>query len=157
MSTPKKKNSLKLVPYTKHVVNESEYDETLRVGYGQPGFQQYLDSRKVITVFDGEILLDYTQGKPGEQLRDGWGANGNTIDWRPNEPFTATIRLHSLERGRSATRFWYVDETNKVMYPFFGDTVVETLKELDSFKGEITGTWIVVRKGSNYGIELYQP
>jgi hypothetical protein len=144
MTTKPKKNSLKVVPYAPYRATDYVLDEAS-------------DSHQRVVTFDGAMLLDYTAGTPGEQQRSGWGGHsGDLIDWRPNDPFQATMRVYKLERGRSAARIWAVDEKNNVMYPFFGDTFVETLKHVDSLKGEFSGTWIVVRKGSNYGIELYQ-
>jgi len=78
----------------------------------------------------------------------------NGIDWRPNEPFEATLRLDRLERGRSAARFWFVDEEG-TEYPFFGQGLTEMLGKVTLDHGVVTGTWIAVKRGANYGIELY--
>jgi hypothetical protein len=101
--------------------------------------------------------MEYTNGRPGEQTTDGWGTNANAIEWRENVPFRATLRIARLERGRSAARFWFVDEANKVYYPFFGQTLVDMLSNSTMVNGVVEGTWIVVKKGANYGIELFQP
>ena len=80
-------------------------------------------------------------------------AEYGTIDWRPNEPFTATLRLDRLERGRSAARFWFIDEEG-TEYPFFGQGLVEMLSRVMLDHGVVTGTWIAVKRGANYGLEL---
>lgn len=79
--------------------------------------------------------------------------NGNT-EWLPNEPFEATLTLIELERGRSAARFWWKDQEG-THYPMFGQGIVEMLlgKTLDH--GVVSGTWIAVKRGANYGIEAY--
>lgn len=76
-------------------------------------------------------------------------------DWRPNEPFTATLTLDRLERGRSAARFWFVDEAG-TQYPFFGQGLVDMLSRVTLDHGKVHGTWIAVKRGANYGIELLE-
>lgn len=78
------------------------------------------------------------------------------VEWLPNEPFTATLRINNLERGRSAARFWFVDERYGVHYPFFGQGLTEMLGKVTMVDGVVTGKWIAVKRGANYGIELYE-
>lgn len=157
-----KKNSLKLAPYAPRVIHEMKYDETLTYNHKADRYweteeyKRYQASGVRELVWEGHTLMEYTHGRPGEQeTTTGWSA-GDKIDWRPNEPFEATLTIRALERGRSAARFWFEDEENKVYYPFFGQTLVDMLSVSDMSKGKVTGTWIVVKKGSNYGIEAYQ-
>ena len=96
--------------------------------------------------------MEYTYGSPGEQKDQG----KDPIDWRPNEPFEATLTIRELERGRSAARFWFEDEKTMTRYPFFGQTLVDMLSASEMKNGKVHGKWIVVKKGANYGIELYQ-
>ena len=160
-----KTNSLKVAPYEPYRITHWEYDESLKPdredinGYywDSPEYQSYLDTRKEVIDFNGETLMEYTSGKPGEQTYVGGWSHSDHISWRPNEPFEATLTIRRLERGRSAARFWFEDETNKIYYPFFGQTLVDMLSVSEMKNGKVTGTWIVVKKGSNYGIELYQP
>lgn len=138
-----KTNSLKIVPIAK------------RYGRGDPP-----DYSKFADILIGYELMEYTSGPPGEQRTDGgWHSQGidRSIEWRPNDPFDATLTIRRLERGRSAARFWFEDEATKTMYPFFGQTLVDMLSASVMDHGKVTGTWIVVKKGANYGIELYQP
>lgn len=97
-------------------------------------------------------LLEYTYGAPGEQKTHG---RDSAIDWRPNEPFQATLRLDRLERGRSAARFWFTGEDG-THYPFFGQGLVDMLSKVTLDHGTVTGTWIAVKRGANYGIELLE-
>lgn len=77
------------------------------------------------------------------------------VEWLANTPFTATLKIHNLERGRSAARFWFVDEATGTRYPFFGQGLVDMLSQVSLDHGVVTGTWIAVKRGANYGIELY--
>lgn len=148
-----KTNSLKIVPFAKIYAWADEENRK-----GRP--DQLV----------GYELMEYTSGKPGEQTTSGnsraydyenkvYYDTGidHTIDWRPNVPFQAALTLVRLERGRSATRFWFVDKSTNTMYPFFGQGIVEMLSQSDMIKGEVSGTWIAVKRGANYGIELHQP
>jgi hypothetical protein len=80
---------------------------------------------------------------------------GTTVEWRPNEPFLATLKLERLERGRSAARFWFSDPEG-TEYPFFGQGLTEMLQKVTLDHGVVTGVWIAVKRGANYGIELYE-
>lgn len=147
-----KKNSLKIVPIAKR--------------YGRKNPDDYSTRADILV---GYTLLEYTNGRPGEQKSYGssrfydyqtktWIETGldTSIEWRDNEPFEATLTIRNLERGRSAARFWFEDEATKTRYPFFGQTLVDMLSESVMDHGKVHGTWIVVKKGSNYGIELYK-
>lgn len=89
-------------------------------------------------------------------LREYAGGYEKDLEWKPNEPFTATLSIVSLERGRSAARFWFEHSETGVLYPVFGQGLVEILAKSNVYAGEVSGTWIVVKKGQNYGIELYE-
>ena len=146
-----KKNTLKVVPIAKR--------------YGRPDGAGYdVPADKLL----GYRLMEYTSGAPGEQKTSGpsqvydyasktYRQTGidHSIEWRPNEPFVATLTIRYLERGRSAARFWFEDESTNTMYPFFGQTLVDMLAGSNMIQGRVTKTWIVVKKGANYGIEVY--
>lgn len=78
-----------------------------------------------------------------------------SLEWLPNDPFRARLKLDRLERGRSAARFWFIDQETGTHYPFFGQGLVDMLSQVTLVNGEVTGTWIAVKRGANYGIELY--
>lgn len=78
--------------------------------------------------------------------------NHDAYTWEPNEPFEATLTLSHLERGRSAARFWWDSEDSR--YPMFGQGLTDMLKAVVLDHGTVTGKWIVVKRGANYGIEL---
>lgn len=122
-----KKNNLKLVPY------------------GARSSWEVLDgTRKLVT---RPSMLEFTYGDPERPSRG--------VTYHPNEPFTATLQLVELERGRSAARFWWSDEDG-VHYPMFGQGIVDMLLAGVLDHGKITGTWIAVKRGANYGIERYE-
>jgi len=78
------------------------------------------------------------------------------VEWRDNKPFIATLKINNLERGRSAARFWFVDQDTGTHYPFFGQGLVDMLSKVSLRHGVVTGKWIAVKRGANYGIELYE-
>lgn len=77
------------------------------------------------------------------------------VDWRPNEPFQATLTLQELARGRSAAYFWWTDQDGH-RYPMFMSDMVEVVKLATTVGGVVTDTWIVRKRGQNYGIGLYR-
>lgn len=157
-----KTNSLKIVPYAKHEIFDIVYDEShpgAGLTWGDPLYKSYLDTGQRVVIWAGEKVLEYTQGSPGSQTDAGSWKTPNPIDWRPNDPFDAVLTVRSLETGRSAVRFWLEDEASKTYYPMFGQTLVDVLADSTylSLGGKIGGTWIIVKKGSNYGVEFYTP
>lgn len=83
---------------------------------------------------------------------NGWEKD---IEWVSNEPFETTLKIVELERGRSAARFWFEDIYSGTRYPFFGQGLVEMLSQTNMDHGVVSGTWIAVKRGANYGIEIY--
>jgi len=130
-----KRNSLTVVPFEPN----TSYDYPTRTRQITPGWR----------------VMEYTSGKAGTQVHANYSSS-ILIDWRPNLPFKATLKLKRMETGRSAVRFWWHDESTDTDYPMFGDAIVNTLTAKDSTGGKVTGEWIVVKKGANYGIELYE-
>jgi len=76
--------------------------------------------------------------------------------WRPNEPFYATLDLVDMERGRSAARFIWNHGATNTHYPMFMAGMLDLAKTDVIDHGEVTGWWIVVKRGANYGIERYE-
>lgn len=90
---------------------------------------------------------------PVKRVLQEYSNSYENYDWQPNEPFEATMTLSHLERGRSAARFWWDSEDSR--YPMFGQSLTDMLKRVVLEHGTVTSTWIVVKRGANYGIELY--
>ena len=84
-----------------------------------------------------------------------WRRPGSNTEWRPNEPFAAKLLFQGPQRGRSAAYFnWHDPETN-TRYPMLMSGMSDLLTRSVVDYGVTFGTWIVVKRGQNYGIELY--
>jgi hypothetical protein len=93
----------------------------------------------------------------GFQLMEYAGYAPDGIDWRPNVPFRATLELRGYERGRSAARSIWYDQTTNTEYPMFMTSMVELAMESTIVQGRTNFLeWIVVKRGQNYGIEKYE-
>ena len=75
-------------------------------------------------------------------------------EWRDNEPFRATLEYVGLEKGRSSIKAIWKDaeEHRFAMWP---DVIYAVLQVGVQPGGKFTETFIVRKKGANYGIELY--
>jgi hypothetical protein len=84
---------------------------------------------------------------------DGWERE---LQWQRNEPFRANLALLGFERGRSAARFIWEDWETGTRYPMFMSGMLDLLQTADVLQGCVSNQdWIVVKRGSNYGIERY--
>lgn len=87
-----------------------------------------------------------------------YGGMSETVTWRPNEPFHATLRLDSTRSGRSAKYVIWVSPNGSVdprTFPMFVTDLVDTIqhaKQIDH--GIISARWIVRKRGQNYGLAL---
>lgn len=88
-----------------------------------------------------------------------WAASysEHLYDWQPNEPFEVNrMDIVSMERGQSAARFILEDMSTGIRYPMFMSSMLALVKGASILFGEVwDAQWIVVKKGANYGIELY--
>lgn len=78
------------------------------------------------------------------------------VDWRPNEPFEATLKLVGQSRGRSSALFEWEDVKTGTCYPMFMSSLGDLIENTLINYGLVHGKWIVVKKGANYGIERYE-
>ncbi len=94
-----------------------------------------------------------------ERVQVGWtlceyaSHYNNQIEWRPNDPFYATLDLVDMERGRSAARFIWNNGATRTHYPMFMTGMLDLAKNHVIELGEVIGWWIAVKRGANYGIE----
>ena len=116
-------NSLKLAPYGKAFVYHDEH------GMALPTPRAHWE------------LIGYVAG---------WAAAD--IDWRPNEPFEAELRLRTFHRGRSSVTFEFVEEASDVHYPMFVSDVFMLMKFGEVSQGVVSGKWQAVKRGANYGL-----
>lgn len=77
-------------------------------------------------------------------------------DWRPNEPFTATMTMYGMSRGRSAAYFHWTDSEGH-RFPMFMKDLGDLLRAATLVRGTITGRWDVAKRGENYGLRYLSP
>lgn len=98
-------------------------------------------------MYEGQIPYDQ-HGSPVPYE----GARASLV-WKDNEPFRATLKFERFERGRSAAHAIYAkaDDPSWQVQMFLSDLgdVIE--------RGEapflLTGRWVFVKRGQNYGIK----
>lgn len=76
-------------------------------------------------------------------------------DWRLNDPFEETLQFEQMQRGRSAAYSLWKDPEGHT-YPMFMSDLEELLINKIIRNGVVRCTWIVKKRGSNYGIGLYK-
>jgi hypothetical protein len=73
--------------------------------------------------------------------------------WRPNEPFKATLQIETSISGRSAKYLIWVDADGR-RWPMFVTDCIDLMRRADVLKGVAEGTWVVRKRGANYGLRL---
>jgi hypothetical protein len=97
-------------------------------------------------------LLFYVEGPNGHSYLDDdtyWVA----YSMRPNVAFDATLTLDSMRTGRSAKYLVWRDGDGR-HYPMFISDLTAMLPLVTVRHGVVSGTWIVRKKGQNFGIAL---
>ncbi|GAA3247869.1 hypothetical protein ACFO1B_38980 [Dactylosporangium siamense] len=97
-------------------------------------------------------LLFYVEGSRGYSYLDD-DAYVVPYSMRPNVAFTATLTLDSMRTGRSAKYLVWRD-TGGHHYPMFISDLTTMLPLVTVSRGVVSGTWIVRKKGQNFGIAL---
>jgi len=90
----------------------------------------------------------------GDALADYVSPVATNIEWRPNVPFEAELRLTTYGRGRSAVSFIFEDVSTGIQYSMFVSDFTEVVLKKDLKQGAVSGTWWVVKRGKNYGLAL---
>lgn len=96
------------------------------------------------------MATDTYPAHPGGNMLD-YVNTARYIEWRPNEPFTATLRLVDMFRGRSSVKFHWVDDTGR-RWSMFPKEMLTLVANSTIINGAITGRWQVIKRGANYGI-----
>lgn len=78
------------------------------------------------------------------------------VDWRPNTPFEAEMEFLTSSRGRSSTTFVWRDTATDVRYEMFVSSLDELLRKRDIVNSRTSGVWHIVKRGQNYGLELFE-
>ncbi|MBB3094429.1 hypothetical protein FHR83_002081 [Actinoplanes campanulatus] len=97
-------------------------------------------------------LLFYVEGAHGCSYLDD-DAYWVTYSMRPNVAFAATLTLDSMRSGRSAKYLVWRDAEGH-HYPMFISDLTTMLPLVTVRRGVVSGTWIVRKKGQNFGIAL---
>jgi hypothetical protein len=76
-------------------------------------------------------------------------------EWRPNNPFTATLILTGTDRRRSSALLTWAGtgELTGRTYPMFLTDAHDIMMSPQGIRnGTAVGTWIIVKRGSNFGV-----
>jgi hypothetical protein len=77
-------------------------------------------------------------------------------EWRNNEPFQANLTLTGISRGRSAIKFMWRDEEGHSFPMFAIDMAALVMTKEGAAGGKAGGQWIIMKRGSNYGVARYE-
>lgn len=91
-------------------------------------------------------LMHFTYASPGDRT--------DTVDWRPNEPFEATLALKGVNRGRSSTYFEWVDQDGHRFPMFVTDMMLLLQTKGVRRGGTVQARWHVVKRGMNHGVAI---
>ena len=93
----------------------------------------------------------YHNGNPvGERLAFEVPYGGRGIEWRPNTPFEAELRVVS---GGGST-FDLLDEKSGIAYQIFMSDMVEVIQLGAVHGGSIHGRFHVIKRNVKYGLKL---
>ena len=76
-------------------------------------------------------------------------------EWKEAKPFHATLKIVGYSKGRSAANFdlQSVHNTETTYTVFMVDTI-DIITKNTLVNGELTGYWLPVKRGANYGIKF---
>jgi hypothetical protein len=84
----------------------------------------------------------------------GFAGHGSYVhEWRDNQPFSATMTFTDLSRGRSSIKFYLEDEHGH-RYEMFAKDLLDLVRTSSVDEGKVTGDWIIIKRGRNYGVKL---
>lgn len=78
------------------------------------------------------------------------------IDWRPNEPFRASLQVDHMRSGRSA-KYVMLKPVNSPLdlrtYPMFISDLLDVIQRFGIERGSVmSGRWMASKRGQNYGL-----
>lgn len=103
---------------------------------------------------DGSLLHYANPYRPCPPV-PGTSVGGGT-HWRVVEPFDATLTIAAMHSGRSAKYTEWTD-TDGRRYPMFVADLIALLSDAVIVRGTVSGTWIVRKRGENYGVRFLAP
>lgn len=86
-------------------------------------------------------------GPDGSLLRVGTDAH----EWRPNEPFRATLTLSTDERASTGNHVVWRDSRGR-RYPMFLSDLLTVLAYSTVSRKVTIGWWVVTKRNNHYGI-----
>ncbi|MGA5598461.1 hypothetical protein ACPCSE_29925 [Streptomyces cellulosae] len=76
----------------------------------------------------------------------------DAAEWRPNNPFHATLRIHEIKRSVSSCRVIWRDENDGTLYPMLLPELEDLLTAGTVSLGVTKGWWIIRQRGRQYGV-----
>jgi len=76
-------------------------------------------------------------------------------DWVPNLPFERVLTFIGTMSTEASIKYIWADDEGHT-FPMFSGSVKQLLENGHILHGTCNGPWVVVKKGSNYGIEIYE-
>lgn len=88
-----------------------------------------------------------------------WAGYGtmSTAQWKPNDPFHATLRLSAMRSGYSAKYvIWKpLDPADTRSFPMFIADLLDVVQSAKCIEnGVISARWMVRKRGQNFGLVL---
>lgn len=77
-------------------------------------------------------------------------------EWRPNEPFEATLTLDSTQRSYAASTYKWLDQEGHA-YHMYVSHLADLVMHGTIYHGTVRGWWVVAKIGNGYGIRLAKP
>ncbi len=103
--------------------------------------------------FDPKVLDDWM--KTEEQWKESLQRQIEyyTFNWKDPEEFVDTFEIVSYSRGRSAANFDLKSTIIGMECHMFMSNMIDLIHATTIKKGIVSGRWIFVKKGTNYGIK----
>ena len=78
-------------------------------------------------------------------------------EWRPREPFPATLTLAELKRHRTSHMFYWTDPDGRI-FPMFPQDMRDMIKAGAVIQdATVKGMWEGIRRAENYGVRWVGP
>lgn len=105
----------------------------------------------LVPVKEDGSLLSYVSRREIEK-GEVWGCG--TFQMLKPTPFEATLELHDFGRGRSSVTFEFTNKDTGATYPMFVKEMFTLVRQNKLNCGVISGWWVFIKRGTNYGIKF---
>ena len=99
------------------------------------------------------IRIGFSQ-KTGDMVEHA-GQWSNTVNWKDNYEFDATLQIVDAVSGRSSSG-WYVRDENGVRYYMFMSEMLKVFREKTIEKGFVRGRWTFRKQGPVASLKLVE-